>query len=1071
MADVAQEVLSADDFAIRTTPGGPLSLGGGGYSARPGAVAMPPAGISRLTVPRTNPAYRPVPGGANNIQPFKRPGLSPNPLAPARPVTPSQPSQPAKPTRLPLPSPQTPAKLPSPLQPTPNQPAKLPSPTQPPPAPTQPATPPTQPATPATPAQPRSQLPTPTPQTPTPPTPQTPAPQAPSPTPNQPVTPQGLLPPIPRPLDPFPQPTDPTPSPLSPTPTPSTPAPLPPGKTPAPMRPTYKGITYWVQYQIRQILNNGSYFEGIFSGFYQGPIWGAWVEEIPEYGKQNGYPYLGAVLAVGDPYYAGLAAGGYHRSMTIQILDIRWVTGTPEAPTAPVPDAPPLPIPDFPPLPPVQPLPGENDIKPTRRWPKPAPTPEPAPTPPAPEPPQPEPTPPTEPAPPEPEPTPTEPSEPEPETPTRRLPPPPLPEQNPPAPTPNQPEKVPPLPQPEPPAPIPDEPIPEPSPPVPSPAPPLPQPETPPEERPDFPPLPEPIPPAPMPAPVPEPLPTPIPEPLPEQPPTPEPKPKPPPPLPLPEPTPDPTPNQPGPEPGQAPTGPPTPAPEPEPPIDPNPDPPPFPTPFPEPEPTPQWPPRPDQPADPPSKAPKPDSLPPTPKPQTPPAPTPDPGPDPYAPEPQTPTDPNPPPTQPPGDPYSPTPNQPGDSPELEPSPPKTEDPLSMPIPQLPTSTPTQPAGGAPCDKNGDACSISISKKLDLTEFQIQQFSDFLQTLYLADQLRNIDLRVQGLEGLLQEIIARLERIEANTIQIGETTDENLLTSQINLGATQQNVQMSMAGIGLMGPRLRGGLSRQVTRVGGAVGAVKTQLNRVARFLRLGKIFEILTFILALHNAYFLSRNIVESVGDLVATGLQVIGIKDENGNPIDINEIVGDSVTDWMKSIIGAENFTEIKNTIAKWSRIYQAASNMLWSVYSMLDSISEVIEWTSENTGKIGNALKSAGVVFNNSYRWLPEKLNSQNKSRIKFQRMIDGLEAVDDTASSLYMVTSEVREIQENIQELGEQRQAFKTLIEDAIPQERPDNNPVKAREESAAMNSAAPNTEESDLEPDTDTLTGG
>ena len=222
-----------------------------------------------------------------------------------------------------------------------------------------------------------------------------------------------------------------------------------------------------------------------------------------------------------------------------------------------------------------------------------------------------------------------------------------------------------------------------------------------------------------------------------------------------------------------------------------------------------------------------------------------------------------------------------------------------------------------------------------------------------------------------------------------------------------------------------------------------------------------LTLITVLHNAAMLSQNLVQTLGDVLSTGLAVAGLKDENGNPIDINSVLGKSANDFIVGILGEEVWN---NLVTKWkaaSRVYQSASNIVWTVRSITDTTREVLEWTGENTGKIGNALKKYRVVGENAYNWMPERVTAQSASRRRLDRMIDGLEALDDAGSSLSSVTSDVLSITEEVNQLREQKTAFDTSIRDAEKLVRPDNNPVKNAANAADTASQSPTIDRTDL----------
>lgn len=260
-------------------------------------------------------------------------------------------------------------------------------------------------------------------------------------------------------------------------------------------------------------------------------------------------------------------------------------------------------------------------------------------------------------------------------------------------------------------------------------------------------------------------------------------------------------------------------------------------------------------------------------------------------------------------------------------------------------------------------------------------------------------------------------------------------------------------------------------KAGSARALIITRLQQMQAFAvkawkatRLDKAINALTLFTTVHNAAFLSRNIAETLGDVLSNGLGIVGITDEEGSRIDINEIVGQSVTNWLKSLVGEEVWSGTRQTWLKLSRVYQSAANIVFSLRSIMDSTQEVAEFTAENTGKIGNALKKSGVVFESSYRWMPERVQAQDAARRRYQRVFDGLDQIEDTADSLQNVSGEVLDIQEEFQEISESRTRFREAVRDLSPEEREDNAPVATATATAKANSESPEITDADLEAD-------
>jgi hypothetical protein len=241
----------------------------------------------------------------------------------------------------------------------------------------------------------------------------------------------------------------------------------------------------------------------------------------------------------------------------------------------------------------------------------------------------------------------------------------------------------------------------------------------------------------------------------------------------------------------------------------------------------------------------------------------------------------------------------------------------------------------------------------------------------------------------------------------------------------------------------------------------KDRFDKLSRRLKLPEIVNALTLIVVLHNAAMLSRSLVETLGDVISTGLAVIGLKDEEGNAHDINAIVGKSVTDFIKSIIGEKVYN---NLVTKWNianRTYQSAANIVSSIRSIGDSTMYLAQESAERIGIIGNALRRDGVVREDSYKPMSERVSRGSV-------LMDRLDRLDDTASAISSVVSEVKSIQDETAEIKKGREEFAKALQEGQPKEQVANKPVEQKETAATTASKAPTLTEQDEKPNGVTL---
>lgn len=188
---------------------------------------------------------------------------------------------------------------------------------------------------------------------------------------------------------------------------------------------------------------------------------------------------------------------------------------------------------------------------------------------------------------------------------------------------------------------------------------------------------------------------------------------------------------------------------------------------------------------------------------------------------------------------------------------------------------------------------------------------------------------------------------------------------------------------------------------------------------RADKLLQVLNTALIINNGLYLSRNILSTLGDAASVGLEAIGIKDSEGNPLDVNSFVSSTIQSWISSIIGTENYEAIAEKIKQNNRIYQSAANLYSGVRSMIASAEEIAEETGIDVARIGNALRDSGTVDYDAYDHMAE--NPRWKGKI-----FDALEKGEEIADSLDNIANEVLDITEQASEFKEERKTFEELI---------------------------------------------
>ena len=186
------------------------------------------------------------------------------------------------------------------------------------------------------------------------------------------------------------------------------------------------------------------------------------------------------------------------------------------------------------------------------------------------------------------------------------------------------------------------------------------------------------------------------------------------------------------------------------------------------------------------------------------------------------------------------------------------------------------------------------------------------------------------------------------------------------------------------------------------------------------KAMNMISTVLALHNGMMLSNNLGATIGEAASLGLEAIGVTDTAGNPFDINTLVRGKVNSILANILGQEQYLALTAKLAKANRIYQASINVLDTTRNLFDSANTIAEIGIEYTGQIGNALREAGVVAEDAYDEMLEKVNPQSAAMRKIQKFKSGVDNIEEVVSTVSQVSGEVVEIKDNLEQLRREKE---------------------------------------------------
>ena len=149
--------------------------------------------------------------------------------------------------------------------------------------------------------------------------------------------------------------------------------------------------------------------------------------------------------------------------------------------------------------------------------------------------------------------------------------------------------------------------------------------------------------------------------------------------------------------------------------------------------------------------------------------------------------------------------------------------------------------------------------------------------------------------------------------------------------------------------------------------------------------------------------------------------------------------------NILGAEQYAELTARIAKANRIYQASVNVLDTTRNLFDSAHSIAEIGIEHTGQIGNALRDAGVVAEDAYGHMVERVSPQNRALRQVAKFREGAEAVEDALNTVSDVSSNVIEIQDNYEQLKKDKVELVDEIDLAKQEKSAEREKVKEESE--------------------------
>ena len=288
---------------------------------------------------------------------------------------------------------------------------------------------------------------------------------------------------------------------------------------------------------------------------------------------------------------------------------------------------------------------------------------------------------------------------------------------------------------------------------------------------------------------------------------------------------------------------------------------------------------------------------------------------------------------------------------------------------------------------------------------------------YIAQQFAQTNQNIANIPNQIQPSPCSWPNDRTQIINTTEQTRSNTETANTTLGVIT-NTQL--VGINSTVNTINSGVTGLVNTIGTATSTATNTLfgylQGLGRSLYLDKIYNALTFLMSLHNAMMLTQNLGQSLGFLIDSFMQLVSPKDENNEPLDINQIIGNSVANFVKGIVGEERFNGLSLNWKRLNVIWNATASIYNLMLNSMTAMAESLNIIGTYTGKIGNALKRSGTVLENSYQWMQDVFKFNTGKFAKINSYVEGVMNATEISDELTEAIENANEFNESWQQIG-------------------------------------------------------
>jgi hypothetical protein len=257
------------------------------------------------------------------------------------------------------------------------------------------------------------------------------------------------------------------------------------------------------------------------------------------------------------------------------------------------------------------------------------------------------------------------------------------------------------------------------------------------------------------------------------------------------------------------------------------------------------------------------------------------------------------------------------------------------------------------------------------------------------------------------------------------------------------NVQQTVTNVGIesIKGKIGTGIAGKASTLFEAIDNVSTFTEKFAKATRLDKVYNALTLFMVIHNASQLASNLGSSLDELINTGLQAIGIRDEKDEDLSISGAIGKSVETFIRSILGNDVYDGVSLAWKKGSAIYSASVNIADAITSPLAGLASGLTSVGNNTGKIGNALVKSGTVLENAYDVMSENVQVSTGKLAQLNNYIQSGDSAVELVDSFTELARVPLETKESFDNVKTELDGLKTKMNEEIADKKEENADAK------------------------------